>query len=196
MPAYSFPMLDSKWLDLLKANGWQFACLALVCAMVIFADKHGWLPVPLDQNFRQGTMLAGFAFAALWVATIGGTASKWFAEPIARLKRRRVIRYHAKQFREYLPYMTTEERAIFAQLIHENRKSFTGAVDGGRAATLIARGYIFQPRARGGQVVSYEDVPFAIPDHIWNVAIEHKADFPFTPDRNGADAWREDWMVR
>src|SRR5688500_17706877 len=64
MPSYSFPMLDSKWLDLLKANGWQFACLTLVCAMVIFADKHGWLPVSLDHNFRQGTMLAGFVFAA------------------------------------------------------------------------------------------------------------------------------------
>jgi hypothetical protein len=117
MAEYIFAMLDSRWFDLLKANGWQFACLALVCAMVLLGDKHGWLPVPLDQNFRQGTMLAGFAFAALWLATAGATASKWFAGPIAKLKRRRAIQGHANEFREYLPYLTAEERAIFAQLI-------------------------------------------------------------------------------
>ena len=127
---------DAKWLDLLKANGWQFGCLAAAAWIVVFADKAGLLPVALDATFKQATMLAAFALTALWVASIASSASNWSQAPIAMVKDRFDRRAHAKAVRDYIPYMTEEERAVVAQLLHENRKSFTGENDG--AAEAIA----------------------------------------------------------
>lgn len=186
---------EANWLDLLKANGWQFGCLALAAWFAVFADKLGWLPVALDPTFKQGTMLAAIALTALWVASIGTTASKWSAAPVEKIKRHFSLRAHAKAFRDHIPYMTEHERAVFAQLLHENRKTFTGADDGGYAATLLGRQFVVVMALRG-QTVSLEAVPYAIPDHIWKVAEAHRADFPYTPSRTGGDAWRVPWMAR
>lgn len=186
---------DPKWLDILKASGWQFGCLALGAWFAVIANKNGWLPVQLDQTFIQFTMLGAIALSALWVASVGSTATKWSAAPISWIKKHLALRSHAKAFEDYIPYMTEEERAVFAQLLHENRKSFTAADDGGHAATLLGRGFIRVIAVRG-QMVSMEDVPFAVPDHIWDVAARRRDDFPYTPNEGGADAWRVHWMAR
>ena len=34
-----------------------------------------------------------------------------------------------------------------------------------------------------GQRLSGENMPFAIPDHVWDVLAQHKAQFPYTPRR-------------
>lgn len=181
---------DANWLDILKANGWQFGCLAVSGWLTVIADKYGWLPVQLDTLFRQGTILAAIVFSALWVASIGSTASKWSTAPTAW-----TLRNHAKAFENYIPHMNEEERAVFAQLLQKNHKSFTADIDGGHAATLISRGFIQLISVRG-QSVSHEDAPFAVPDHIWDVAIRRKDAFPYIPNEDGADAWRVDGMVR
>jgi hypothetical protein len=186
---------EANWLDLLKATGWQFGCLAVAAWLAVFADKFGWLPVTLDPMFKQGTMLAAIALTALWIASIGTTASKWSAVPVEKIKRHLAMRAHAKSFQDYIPYMTEDERAVFAQLLHENRKSFTAADDGGYAGPLIGRGYIHVV-ARHGQMLSLENVPFAVSDHIWDVAVKQKDAFPYTPSESGADAWRVHWMAR
>jgi hypothetical protein len=186
---------DAKWLDILKATGWQFGCLAVAAWLAVVADKNGWLPVALDPLVKQGTMLAAIAFTGLWVATIGSTTTKWTAVPVEKFKRWNSLRTHAKAFESYIPHMTIEERRIFAQLLHENRKSFTAAHDGGYAGTLLGRRFI-SILAVQGQAVSYEDVPFGVPDHIWDIAVKHKADFPYKPNRDGMDAWRVHWMAR
>lgn len=186
---------EANWLDLLKANGWQFGCLAVAAWLAVVGDKLGWLPVALDPSWKQGTMLGAFALTALWVASVGSTASKWSAVPIAKLKDRIALRGHAKEFREYIPFMTARERQIFAQLLHENRKTFTGADDGGYASTLIGRGFVVV-MVRRGQPISFEDVPDAVPDHIWKELEPRRADFPYKPSKDGADAWRVHWMAR
>lgn len=140
-------------------------------------------------------MLAAFALSALWVAAIGSTSSKWSAVPLRKLNHWRGLRAHAKAFRDYIPYMTKKEREIFAQLLHENRKTFTAEADGGHAATLLGRRFVVVLATRGQQI-SFEDMPFTVPDHIWDVAAEHKADFPYKPSPDGANAWRVHWMAR
>ena len=163
--------------------------------LTIYADKSDLLPVPLDQTFRQATMLGAVALSALWIASIGSTSSRWASAPMQKLRARLLRRAETRSFRDYIPFMTERERAIIAQLLHQNRKTFTGARDGGYATTLIAKGYIRIICAPGGQYMSEEDVPFAIPDHLWNVAVQSKNSFPYDPtDR--VDAWRVPWMVR
>lgn len=186
---------DAKWLDLLKASGWQFAMLALMSIAALIGDKLGWLPFPLDATFQQGTMLAALAFIGLWLSSIGQAASKGLSGTVATLRRKWALRAHARKFRDYIPFMTKSERAIIAQLLHENRKTFTNDIDGGKAATLIAQGYI-AVGARRGQNVAFDDVPFFVPEHIWEVAAARRADFPYCPDPDGADAWRVHWMAR
>lgn len=187
--------IETNWLDILKAKGSQFACLAVACAAALFADHQGWLPVALDPVFKQGTVLAGFAFAALWVASIWHAASKSLAAPIKKFWLKRARRVHAEEFRHYIPFMPPEQRAVIAQLLHENHKSFDGADDGGYAAPLIGQGFIVVNAVRG-QTLDLERVPYLVPDHIWEVAVAHEEAFPYKPNPNGGDAWRVHWMAR
>jgi len=64
---------------------------------------------------------------------------------------------------------------------------------------LISRG-ILVPALKGGQVFSTEDMPVAVPDHVWDVLLAHKDQFPYTPERGerGVEThpWRVPWMLR
>lgn len=96
--------------------------------------------------------------------------------------------------RAYIPHMTDHEREIVGYLLHHNQKSFTAASDGGYAATLISRGIVVQA-LRPGQMFSLEDVPFAVPDHVWKVLEKHRDQFP-KPKADAAYPWRVHWMAR
>lgn len=188
-------MFEGNWLDLLKASGWQFACLALACAAALFGDHRSWLPIALDPTFKQATILAFFVFVGLWFASIGQAATKSLSGPRDALRRRLARRTHANQFRDYIPFMTEREKAVIAQLLHQNRKSFSGSSDGGYAAPLIGRGFIKSSLARN-QTFDLEDVPYLLPDHIWEVAAQNRDVFKYVPDPSGGDAWRIHWMAR
>jgi hypothetical protein len=185
----------TKWFDVLKANAWQYACLSTACIALLLFDSWGWLPIQLDATLKQIIVVAAFVFAALWVASIGTSISKAARAPSDAFKRWRARRAHAKEFRAYIPHMTPESRAVIAQLLHENRKDFTADDDAGYASILLGRRYIV-PCAVPGQILDLTRVPFRVPDHIWRVAVQHKADFPYVPDPRGGDAWRIPWMVR
>lgn len=185
----------SKWFDVLKANAWQYACLSLSCFALLWFDAREWLPVAFEGTVKQLVQIAGFAFAALWLASVGSAVSKIVMLPWDTIRRWRSLRNHAEEFRAYIPHMTPESRRVIAQLLHENHKDFTADADGGHAATLIGRRFIVRCLTHG-QVFDVSDVPFKIPDHIWTVAMENKAEFSYTPDRDGADAWRVHWMAR
>lgn len=186
---------DPSWLDILKANSWQYACLAVFSVAALICDAYGWLPISLDANFKQGTVLAAFAFAALWLASIGTQATTLASVPFNAMKRKRALKAHAQKFRDFIPFMPREQKAVIAQLLHENHKSFTASIDGGYANPLISQGFI-ECSLRSGQGFSTEDVPFHVPDHIWTVACENRDAFVYTPHPYGGDAWRVDWMAR
>jgi hypothetical protein len=50
---------------------------------------------------------------------------------------------------------------------------FTGATDGGYAVTLISRGFVVRAMNPGQQALA-EDVPWAIPDHVWEMLVRNK----------------------
>jgi hypothetical protein len=58
---------------------------------------------------------------------------------------------------------------------------------------LISRGIIVRQMI-GGQQASAMDVPMGVPDHVWDVLVKHKDQFPHKPEMNrGAEVhpWRE-----
>lgn len=96
---------------------------------------------------------------------------------------------------DYIPYMTQVDREIVAYLLHHNQRMFECAWDGGNASLLIARG-IVRSAQREGQIVDAENVPMAIPKHVWNLLMKHKSEFPYKPSKDGGDPWRVHWKVR
>jgi hypothetical protein len=82
----------SKWFDVLKANAWQYFCLAIGCIALLLADARGWLPIKFDATFMQIVVILAFAFAALWVASVGSSIQAAMRLPWAAIKRRRARR--------------------------------------------------------------------------------------------------------
>lgn len=101
-----------------------------------------------------------------------------------------------KAVEDYLPYMTNREREIIAYLLAHNQKMFTNSADCGYANTLVSRGIVAQA-LRPGQVATYHEIPFAIPDHIWEVLKRHQSEFAYLPrDQRQAHPWRIPWGAR
>lgn len=188
-------MPEISWLDILKASGWKTAGVAVGCFLVVAGHNKGWWPIALDPVWVQGSFVIGVICACLAFASIFEAIPKVFSEPIRAARAWRARRRHAKQFREYIPYMLPKERAIFAQLLHQNRKAFFAEDDAGYAATLLGPRYVVVS-AIPGQTASHHSVPYRIPDHIWDVAAQHRDQFPHTPDKDGGDAWRVPWMLQ
>jgi hypothetical protein len=102
-----------------------------------------------------------------------------------------------KEAEDYIPYMTEVEREIIGYLLAHNQKMFTNRPDCGNASTLLARGIVLIA-ARPEQPVTYFEVPFAIPDHIWTVLKRHQDKFPYEPAGPGVDnahPWRRRWAA-
>jgi hypothetical protein len=184
---------DPRWLEILKASGWQTAAGAAACGLFLLIGYWGWLP-PLDPWMVQ---LAAFAFllcAFLATASVITAALKFF--PIQKwVVHWRNIRKAKTGLRAYIPHMTQHERAIIAYLLAKNQKTFTASSDGGYAATLLSRGIVIII-AQPGQHLDPENVPMTIPDHLWDVLTEHKGDFPYTTpedDEGEVYPWRVPW---
>jgi hypothetical protein len=50
-----------------------------------------------------------------------------------------------------------------------------------------------------GQSASSEDVPMAVPEHVWDMLVRHKNEFPYKPPPKGeveTHPWRVHWMIR
>ncbi len=90
---------------------------------------------------------------------------------------------------EELSELTEREREIIAYLLHHNQRMFTADLDGGHAATLIARGVV-RNAVRPGQVFDMTDVPMEIPRPIWNVIKTMKDRFPYSGDEDDPYPWR------
>jgi hypothetical protein len=184
--------LDSKWLEILKASGWQTTAIAAACGLFLLLSRWGWLP-PLApwmvQTITFGLLLCGFlAVAAILSST---PVQKLIVHWVTIHKQKRAVR-------DYIPHMTERERRIIAYLLAKNQKMFTTMEDGGFAATLISRGIVVYA-LRPNQAYSRVDTPFAIPDHIWSVLVEHRNEFPYNPPPPGereVHPWAIPWMAR
>jgi hypothetical protein len=185
-------MLDSKWLEILKESGWKLTAIAGACGLFLIAARRGWIP-PLDPWMVQlaafGLLLCGLlAVASLIAAAVKVLPiQRWVARWITTRREKRSLQ-------NYIPYMTPKEREIVAYLLAKHQKTITAAADGGYAATLLSRG-IIRIVAQQGQHLDAENVPMTVPDHLWDLLMEHKSQFPYSP-KEGGHPWRVHWMVR
>lgn len=183
---------DPKWLDILKASGWQTTAIAVACGLFLLLAHWGWLP-PLDPLIiiiaSFGLLLCGsLAVAAIFSST---PVKKWIKHLLAFHREKRAVR-------DYIPHMTEEEREIISYLLAKKQKTFMYTIDGGYATTLISRGIVVCA-LRPGQAGSTWHIPFIIPDHIWSVLLEHRNEFPYKPPPPGeteVHPWSISWMVR
>ena len=110
---------------------------------------------------------------------------------------RKIWLWRAKRSAEaYLPRLTPKDRKIISYLLAKNQSMFTGALDGGHAVTLNSSGFVVGA-TRPGQVAIEPDVPFAVPEHIWDLLRRHKDEFPYHPAIiNGVEThpWRKSWI--
>jgi hypothetical protein len=190
---------DPRWLEILKASGWQMAAVGAACGLFLLVAHWGWLP-PLDPWMIQLAAIAALicsflAFASVVSATLRLFAIQtWVVHLINRHRAKRAVR-------NYIPHMTDHEKQIIGYLLAKNQKMFSAESDGGYAAPLLSRGIVIVA-ARPGQHVSMSDVPMAIPDHVWDVLVKHKDQFPYKPptprrrDDVEPHPWRVPWMAR
>ena len=100
----------SKWLDILKASGWQTASISVACAGLVYAKSKGVLPVDFESPWPQAIMVAGAISGALAIASIGPLLVKLlravFYTPLHRWSYKRKVR---KSVKDYIQHMTPEE---------------------------------------------------------------------------------------
>jgi hypothetical protein len=178
---------DPRWLEILKASGWQTLAIAAACSAFLLIGRWGWLPtldpwMILAATF--GLLLTGFLALASFIS-----ATFQFFPMSAWIVQWGRIRRAKRELRDYIPYMIERERMIIAYLLSQNQKTFLAEADGGYASTLMSRGFI-KIIAKPGQQVDITNVPMGIPDHFWNVLVKHKDKFPYTPSKDKEIPWR------
>lgn len=187
---------DPRWLEILKASGWQTAAIAAACGVFLTLAHWRWLPA-LDPWMIQlavfSLLVSGFLAAASLINAVLKffPVQKWIVYWL-RIKREKAA------VRNYIPHMTPDERAIIAYLLAKNQKMFTAEGSGGYAMTLISRAIVVRA-LQPGQMFDMENTPMTIPDHIWEVLLEHKKQFPYSPPAHGEverHPWRVPWQVR
>ena len=188
---------DPKWLDILKATGWQTGCLASAAALLIFANRKNWLPLnaPLEPWVIEIAVVACFVFGFLAFASFCSAAWKASRGPITGFL---ALRRAKHQIRREIPYMNEKEREVIGDLIAKNQRMFTCTADGGYANTLISK-KIVVCALLPGQACTGHEVPFRVPGYAWDVLIRHRAEFPYKPpEPNMAEThpWRVHWMAR
>jgi hypothetical protein len=74
---------DPRWLEILKASGWQTAAIAIACALLLWADHAHWLP-PLEtwmvQLAAAAMVICGLLALASAASNSAAQISKWRAD--------------------------------------------------------------------------------------------------------------------
>jgi hypothetical protein len=122
---------DPRWLEILKASGWQTFAIALASALFFVGIHVGLLPKPPDWV----TLFVGFAFLLCAALALTGLVSSLFQflnvrGYVVELVQRRGER---KALAAYIPHMTAIEREILGYLLARNQKTLVGDQDGGKA---------------------------------------------------------------
>ena len=177
--------LDAKWLEILKASGWQTAAIAIACVIIYALVAAGVIPA-FGGIVAAIAACAGIICALLTIMAMASAASRWIAALSERWLRRRAA---SKAVRDYIPHMSQREKEIIGWLLSKNEKMFTGAMDGGYAITLIAQ-KIVVPAVSRGQVVDMFAVPYVVPDHAWKVLEAHRQEFPTPAAADVRHPWR------
>ncbi len=189
--------VDPKWLEILKASGWQTTALTLACIAIIVLIKQEIIPTGNSPLWIAIPSIFALIFGFLSLAAIGDAFVKTF-RPNKRIMQWIWRRNKAKEVSNFIPYMTDDDRKIIGYLLYHKQKTFQADSDGGYAAPLISKGFI-NVACKQGQVYDPSRTPFEIPDYIWQVLEQNKSSFPYKPPKKGETEkhpWAIPWMVR
>ncbi len=186
---------DPRWLEILKASGWQTSALTVASGLFLMLVKAKIIPITDSPLWIALPALGMLVFGCLALASIGEGLNRAI-KPAARFEKWRRVRQDQKMVWDFIPYMTDRDRAIIGYLLHHNQKMFQCEDTGGYAASLISKGIICAA-GRRGQIIDSQWVPFEIPDHIWTVLEEYRDSFPYEPPaKDEKYPWTIHWMVR
>jgi hypothetical protein len=185
---------DPRWLEILKASGWQTLALAVGCGTFLYLARAKYLPPVPDV----GLLLVWFAFlicSMLFLASFISGALRLLAirEFVLDFFQQRAER---KALLEYIPQMRQVERDICAFLIDRNWRTFDGETDGGHASTLMAFGFV-RLVGQNGQRINPRHCPFEVPRHLWTVLVKNRAWIQTrldTKNPNTPHPWRRNWL--
>jgi len=189
--------VDPKWLEILKASGWQITALTVACAVIAILVKYQIIPTTDNPLWFTLPVIGALIFGALSIAAICSELAKYI-NPTIKFRQWRQKIGDEKKVREYIQYMNEKERQIIGYLLYHKQKTFQAEVAGGYAATLISKGIIVQSTLVG-QAYDPGWAPFEVPDHIWKVLVENGNSFPYEPPQDGEverHPWAIPWMVR
>ncbi len=160
-----------EWLKSPRQSAMVFlATLALLLLPPRLFQNNG---LELVMRYRGGALLLAILSGAILATE--GCIYAW--RSITRLAK---IRQFKHQIAAHIPSMSAEEKQIIGYLLAKDQRMFTNSPDGGHATTLISKGFVVAA-VLPGQAFSYYEMPFKIPDHVWDVLVAHKADFPYAP---------------
>ena len=188
---------DPKWLEILKASGWQTAALALACVLIVVLINKDVIPTTSSPLWITVPSIVAVICGCLSLAAIGKALAKTF-KPVMKINQWLLERQKIKEVREFIPYMTDTDRKIIGYLLYHNQKMFQADRDGGYAAPLISKG-IIKVSLRHGQIYDALHVPFEIPDYAWSVLEKNNRLFPYNPPSRGeveTHPWAIHWMAR
>ncbi|MBV7409959.1 superinfection exclusion B family protein [Maritimibacter sp. DP1N21-5] len=173
--------MDSGWLTILKATWGQLLGLSVALGIFWLLLIFEVLP-PIDSPWVvYGLPLACLVCGGLGLAPLFHHLADWtkngFDNRLNKRKRVKAVAKKQEDFVDYIQYMNPRERAIFGYLLEHNQKSFEAEMDCGPGSSLLKRGFI-QMDAISGLSYGLSEFPFSVPDHIWDMLLEHRSAFP------------------
>ncbi len=188
---------DPKWLEILKASGWQTTSLTIASIVILVLVINDVIPTTGNPLWVAVPAISAIIFGFLSVGSIGNALFQFYrpdkAFALWRAKKRKII-----EVREYIPFMTAKDKEIIGYLLHHNQRVFEADQDAGYAAPLLSNG-IIRVYAKHGQFLDLARVPFEIPDYIWAELVNHREKFQYPPPSRGQNEhypWAIHWMAR
>ena len=124
---------DPRWLEILKATGWQNLGLSLAFAAFIYLVHIDVISTNGDPLWITIPAVISLVCGGLAIAAFGDSISKFLFRVVVR----KYSRYkYKKMVEKFIPHMTENDRAIVGYLLHHNQKTFQTMSDGGYAAPL------------------------------------------------------------
>ncbi len=168
-----------KWLEILKASGWQTGALATAFGLFIVMVNVEIIPTTSSPLWIALPAVAGLVCLFLSLAAIGEALTKLF-KPGLQFSMWRIRRSEQKEVREYIPYMNENDKRTIGLCLYHNLQTIQVNLDAGEAVQMISKG-IIRIAVYSGQRYSRRRVPHEFPLHIWKVLGEHKERFPYKP---------------
>lgn len=173
------------------------AAFAATAGILLYLNSRRLLPVALEPGFLLAAVIVCILCGCLTGINIA--SSLWASSKGSRNALLGVIEgyWDKRRIEREIPFLTSKERGILAYLLAKNQNMFEVLPDGEQAITLISKGFVVHPARR--PMALYRDIAVEIPNHVWEVLVKHRSEFPYEAPKPGETEmhpWRTHWMAR